>query len=188
MNLEKVMKIPGTTAEEQRQLASKLASEVTEDGWIIEVGSFHGRQTVAMVESKSDSVQLTCIDTFPFEQSLTHVNHRFWKDYCLGDWQNNTSHLKNTGSVMCISPPDIPNISFTKEVDLLVFDIDWIMTSNLFWDRCIKIGGKFLIQTYEESIQDEPERVLNQVLEFKKTTDCYTMERVPNSTILTKVK
>lgn len=56
--------IPGWMPKRDLEILSYLSSCVPENGNILEVGSFLGRSTSALVASKKDSVSLDVVDTF----------------------------------------------------------------------------------------------------------------------------
>lgn len=137
--------IPGTTSPEQLDIVSRLSYSVPNDGWIVEVGCYCGRQSIVLGRSKHKSVLLTCIDIFP--ESGT--------DYIFRDWKNTTEYIANIEPVRMTSPPAIifnMNYSVTKPIDLLVIDLNDVYINLLFWSAFVGINSKIAIHTYNDSV------------------------------------
>jgi Methyltransferase domain len=60
-----VSKIDGWLSKEQAQALYAAARTVRPDSWIVEIGSHHGRSTVAQAMGKGESVPMLAIDPFP---------------------------------------------------------------------------------------------------------------------------
>jgi hypothetical protein len=174
------MEIKGTTTDEQIELASLLAANVRQRGWIVEVGCFRGRQTVALGEAKHPSVLLTCLDPFPV---VTNIYSAY--KYTEQEWKDNTKHLTNIEQVRGYSPINISNIAFTKQVDLVTIDMDDVADSLNFWKPFVHKGGKILVHTYNEGgIFPNIEEV---VMEFVKKNPVFVVDNREYSVILTLV-
>jgi len=172
------MSIPGTTTDDQLKIVTILSSKVPQDGWIVEVGCLHGRQSVHICEYKDTSVMLTCIDPFP-ESSTTEHNISYTKM----DWINNTKSYNNVNMVRGLSPPNIAFLQFEKQVDLVILDINDVLDSLDFWNTHLKSGGTIVVHTYNEG--GIFPKIENSVLSYA-VGDSFLVDNRHHSVILVK--
>jgi predicted O-methyltransferase YrrM len=59
-----VSPIEGWLSKEQASVLYEVAAAVTADGWIVELGSWHGKSTVLLAKAKSRTVRLLAVDPF----------------------------------------------------------------------------------------------------------------------------
>lgn len=175
--------IKTTLDEHQAEIAIEAAAGAPQGGWIVEVGCYHGRGTVLLGEAKHSSVLLTCIDPFPESPIFEDCDRFIFSDYSVKDWDRNTKHLTNVERVRGFSPINISFISFSRQPDLIVIDLNKVHESLSFWDRFLAPGGKFLVHTYYPSA-GFPE-VFDQVKTFLKY-HAYQLDDRDCSVILTK--
>lgn len=171
--------IEGTTLDEQLAVAKVLAEGVPEQGWIIEVGCFKGRQSVVLGKHKSDTVLLTCLDPFPDmpDTGAMYV-------YSGSDWLKNTQSLTNVEMAKGYSPINMKHVTFAKGASLVVIDMNAVRESLDFWKRFVVVGGKFLVHTYNEGgVFPEIENI---VTDFASENINFTIDNLHYSVILTR--
>lgn len=164
MNLIINESIPGWTSRIKLETLAKLASEVPEGGWIVEIGSYVGRSSYALGMNKKDSVLLTCIDPWPTEKfnqvplrtTLYGTDHE-QMHYSIEQWKKNTQGIKNVETIRMWMPLDVnSSLIFKKKAHLLFIDgghtyeethqnlHDWVM-------HRMAPGGKVIIDDYRDS-------------------------------------
>lgn len=150
--------IDGFLSEVDARTLMPLIQAVKEDGWIIEIGSFKGRQSSFIAENKKPSVRLSCIDPFP--DKLVHFDDsRTYQNYMFSEWMRHLEGYPNVESVRGISPFNISFLAFTKTPDLIIFDVDSVYDSLVFWSQFSDVNTRFVIHTYKH----EHQRILAQV-------------------------
>ena len=160
--------IPGMTSPVQLDLVSRLCYNVPENGWIVEIGCYCGRQSLVIGRSKKDSILLSCIDYFPNE------------DY--DDWKEYTSYLKNVEAVKTKSPLGLSNVMFSKLINLLIIDLNDIYDNLIYWHKFVEINGCIVVHTYEyEDLFQEVDKFLKNHTNFSHNDLGYT-------SILTRIK
>jgi len=144
--------IDGFLSEQDAMVLAPLIQAVKEDGWIIEIGSFKGRQSSFIAENKKASVRLSCIDPFP--DKLVHFDDsRTYQNYMFSEWRQNLEGFANVEAVRGFSPFNISFLSFSKIPDLIIFDVDAVFDSLVFWMRFTNSSTRFVIHTYKHEHQ-----------------------------------
>lgn len=139
--------IDGFLTHEAASIVETYVKNVPDNGWIIEVGCFKGRQSNFIANKKKESVLLSCIDPFP--DNLVHFDDsRTYQNYMFGDWTTNMTGFKNVEPVRGLSPFKISHISFTKQPNLIIFDVDNIIESLIFWHAHLSKNSVILVHTY----------------------------------------
>lgn len=156
-------KIDGFLTEEDAIAIAPYIQGVGENGWIIEVGCFKGRQSLFIADHKKDSVLLSCIDPFP-DNFINYDDSRTYKNYMFYNWQENIKTAKNVEAVRSISPFNISYLSFSKIPDLIILDVDSVFNTLLFWSRYVDSRTVFLVHTYRH----EHDRIASQLEVAKK--------------------
>lgn len=164
--------IEGFINEECAAVVEKLVSKVPENGWIIEIGCYKGRQSALIAAQKKSSVLLSCIDPFP-DTFISFDDSQTYKNYTYSDWLSNLQGYPNVEPVKGFSPFNISFIQFSRSPDLIIFNVDRIYDSLNFWNSHLHPAGHFLIHTYNY----EHSRITDQLESFLKTNNysCETM-------------
>jgi len=172
--------ILGTTTDEQLSTVATLTRAVPDEGWIVEVGCFRGRQSVHIAEHKHDSVMLTCIDPFPdvptTEQGVSYTKM---------DWINNTKGHNNVNMVRGLSPLNIAFLQFEKSPDLVILDLNDVLDSLDFWNIHLRVGGSIVVHTY--NVGGIFPKIEETVIAYANSHD-FLVDNMHYSVILTKVK
>lgn len=148
------LEIPGWSSEAKLLKLAELASNVPENGWIVEVGSFCGRSAYAMGMNKRDDVKLTCFDMFPDTASAIpetcHGDKR--RMYSYHEFCKNTANVVNLESIRAYMPIKIEYLSFTHEVDILFIDCvhtyEAVKDDIATWYSFMKPGGIMIFDDY----------------------------------------
>ncbi len=151
--------IPGWALDHQLVLLSKLASNVNENGCIVELGSFLGKSAYALGMNKLPSVKLYCFD---------HWNHNvpantFGGDcppsggdtsqiYSLESFKENMAEVKNLHAIKTYLPYDENKIKFDEKIDLLYVDASHkyedVKEDIKQWCCKVKPGGIVVFDDY----------------------------------------
>lgn len=124
--------IPGWSDLTKLNELAKLASEVEENGLIVEVGSFCGRSAYAMGMNKRESVELLCVDMFVDSWlNIKPVEEYPGSETCFGDksqiysyqtFMLNMKGVKNLNTARMVLPYSDEYFSFNRKIDLLFID------------------------------------------------------------------
>jgi hypothetical protein len=143
------LEIPGFMLEQELNQIEKWASEVPENGVIMEVGSFYGRSAYAWAKSCHPSVNVYCVDPF---------YHR-----SLDEFRKNTKDIPNIHPIVAVCPL----FEYSRYVDKLadIFFIDTAHTNPGDWDiiqyglKNLKSGGLLCGHDYSTDWPDVVENV-----------------------------
>ncbi len=149
-----MINIEGTTNKEQLELIASEASKVQEHGWIVEIGAYLGRQTVALGDAKHPSVDLTSCDYFLDVKLNESIETYVATNYNFSAWQQNTNHIDNLDFLRGESPISSNKFMPIKSPDLVVIDINMVFENLVFWDKYSKVGTTFIVNTYKHFDQE----------------------------------
>ena len=142
--------ISGYMSEIELQCIERWASEVPENGVIVEVGSLFGRSAVAWAKSCDPSVTVYCVDSF--YDPKTDID--FYDEFL-----ENTKDIPNIISVMAACPWFKYSRHIHKKADVFFLDAlhinpnDW--DNILFGLRNINSGG--LLCGHDYGVADWPD-------------------------------
>lgn len=154
-------KIEGFLSLHDANVIASYIKDIGDSGWIVEIGCFKGRQSAFIAENKKESTVLSCIDPFP--DKLIHFDDsRTYRNYMFFEWQDNVKSFANVEAVRSISPFNISFLGFSKSPDLVIFDVDAVFDSLVFWDKFSNHKTKFIVHTYK----NEHDRITQQIAEF----------------------
>jgi|JI10StandDraft_1071094.scaffolds.fasta_scaffold608282_1 predicted O-methyltransferase YrrM len=145
--------IPGWSSIDKLEMLAEFASQVPDDGWIVEVGSFCGRSAYAMGMNKKDSVTLTCFDLFPLHPHLTHSDFGDQtKPYWYDEFVSNTNEVINLEAVRILTPINCKYMSFSKKINLIFIDCvhsyEAVKSDIAFWRRFMADDGVIVFDDY----------------------------------------
>lgn len=143
--------VPGHMSEKELRRIEYLASQVPENGNIVEIGSLFGRSAVAWAKSCHPSVTVYCVDFF--HNIMENPSYSFFEDFL-----RHTKDIPNIVPVKAFSPylfetplPDIKfDIVFLDALHRNPVDIDNI---RYFLPK-IKTGGILCGHDYEPNWPD----------------------------------
>lgn len=154
--------IPGWGTSVQHSLLAKLASEINENGCIVELGSFLGKSAYALGMNKLPSVKLYCVDRW---SSINKAANTLGGNsppqggdtsqiYSLESFKENMAEVKNLHVIHAELPYDEDKIKFEEDIDLLYIDADHTyegVKSNIKqWCGKVKPGGTIIFDDYTD--------------------------------------
>ncbi len=150
------MNVPGFMQENELKEIERLASQVPENGNIVEIGSLFGRSAVAWAKSCHPSVNVYCVDLFI--NILENPSYNFFDKFV-----ENTKDIPNIIPIKAMSPyifdakiPDVKlDLVFLDAIHKNPIDIDNI---RYFLPK-IKSGGILCGHDYHPSWPDVIENV-----------------------------
>lgn len=148
------LSIEGHMSELELLHIEKWASEVPENGVIMEVGSLYGRSAYAWAKSCHPSVNVYCVDTF----YDIGTGRDFYPEFC-----ENTKDIPNITSISTVCP----YFSYSRYVDKLadIFFVDARHINPNDWEIIkfglanLKPGGLLCGHDYHENFPDVIENV-----------------------------
>lgn len=199
-------KIPGWNNLQILEVLVAYASNVPENGHILELGALFGRSTYALGFNKKDSVKLTSIDIWP---TIMFKNHTIvgWHDSdtgieelqlmkskyksdrlegsdFFGLWKEYTKGIVNNIGIQGYT--NMPNEDFPV-VDFIFHDAghsyEDVYADLVHWFPKLKADGIIIIDDYEPQFPG----VIQAVDQYVKENDLYT-EMVTDRNILLKRK
>lgn len=173
-------KIEGFINEKTADIVQSFVHAVPENGWIVEVGCYKGRQSALIASSKKESVRLSCIDPFP-DTHIAFDDSQTYRGYTITDWSSHMHRYPNVEAVRGFSPFPISFLQFSRSPDLLILNIDRAYESLVFWEPHLKPDCPILIHTYSE----EHDRILKQIQQYQaEFKGIFSSETAENLTIL----
>ena len=146
--------IDGYMNEIELQCIERWASEVPENGVIVEVGSLFGRSAVAWAKSCDPSVTVYCVDSFYDPRTDTDFSDKFYE---------NTADIPNIRPVVQVCPYFKYSKYIGEPADIFFLDAlhinpnDW--NNILFGLRNINSGGLLCGHDYGDA--DWPDVTVN---------------------------
>ena len=148
------MTIKGHMNKTELQCIERWASEVPENGVIMEVGSLYGRSAVAWAKSCAPSVNVYCVDAFYSATNDTDFYDEF---------RENTKDITNIHPIMAVCPFFKYSRYVDKQADIFFVDAahsnpnDWHIIQ--FGLRNLKDGGLLCGHDYSPDWPDVVENV-----------------------------
>lgn len=197
------MNIPGWNREEILNVIAKYASEVSENGHILEMGALFGRTSYVLGNNKKESVKLTVIDIWPtllldyFTDHPLHDNlgghheisminalkktepNRIDSNDHYTLWKLFTAGMPNVTSIQAST--DIDNADFPM-YDLIIHDADHsypqVYKDLKHWFPKLKENGVMIIDDYEPQFPGVIESVDQFVKENSLVSEMVTKRNI----------
>lgn len=178
--------ITGWMTIKELEILGRMASEVPENGLIVEIGSLFGRSSVCLALSAHPTVEIHCIDRFI---ENCHITHGFDDTVCRAsnwplhnsrynmreEFRKNTSKYPNIKMIIGHAPNNLSNYVIPDNINMFFMDSahtnpnDWDILS-VFVPRIVN-GGILSGHDYNPVFPDVIENVhrLEKILNTKVT-------------------
>ncbi len=153
--------IPGWSSARKLERLGELASQVPQEGTIVEVGSFCGRSAYVLGHNKHQSVKLMCVDMFPqLWMTSGPVSEYPGGETLHGDTSQYYAYetfLKNMGQVtnldtLCAFMPLPSWVSINLSVDLIFIDsshdYETVKSELDMWYPLMKPNATIVVDDY----------------------------------------
>lgn len=150
--------IPGWTSESKLIKLAELASNVVENGWIVEVGAYLGRSTYALAKNSHPSVITTAFDiwlsTDPMLNTKKYLRGNFDASQylCIEEWLSYTKTCENLEYFQVMLPIKSKMVTYAQEADLIFLDACHEKDDKLellkYFFPLLKKGGILVVDDY----------------------------------------
>lgn len=167
--------IKGWMSEKELFQLERWASEVSENGIIMEVGSYLGKSAIRWASACHPSVTVLCVDYF----YIPNDDDDLYEEFC-----NNTKHFTNIKPIRAFSPAFKYSLYASTLLD--IFFLDALHKNPNDWDNIefglkhLKTGGLLCGHDYDETWPDVIKNVhtledkLNQKATFYSDTSLWS--------------
>lgn len=142
-------RLPGWLTRDQAEALYEAASTVSSGGRVVEIGSHHGRSTIALASGARAGVRVIAIDPFPSD----------WRYGGPDTEQSLRANLDEAGLTdrveVRVTTSSLARQSWESHVDLVFVDGKhdvWSTIHDLGWARHLPLGGHLLVHDSFSSI------------------------------------